>query len=113
MWLFRAEDRAELLEAIDDEADRLDRLVDNLLDASRLEAGGLVPHNRRTCELIQAVLVRLRILLGERVVRLDIQTRYAAGELRLWPGGPDLDEPGRKRGSPYAAGLADRISTLG
>jgi two-component system sensor histidine kinase KdpD len=37
------EDRAELLAAIDDEADRLDRLVANLLDASRLEGGVLVP----------------------------------------------------------------------
>ena len=38
---FADEDRAELLAEIEEEADRLDRLVTNLLDASRLEAGGV------------------------------------------------------------------------
>lgn len=72
---YTPEDRAELLEAIDDEADRLDRLVGNLLDASRLEAGVMVPHKQPQdlAELIRAVLARLRILLGKRVVRLDVQ----------------------------------------
>src|SRR5437660_10589766 len=41
---FPEEDRAELLAEIEEEADRLDRLVTNLLDASRLEAGGLTLH---------------------------------------------------------------------
>jgi two-component system sensor histidine kinase KdpD len=70
---YTAEDRAELLEAIDDEADRLDRLVGNLLDASRLESGVLVPHKQPQdlVELTRAVLTRLRILLAERVVRLN------------------------------------------
>jgi two-component system sensor histidine kinase KdpD len=68
------EDRAELLAAIDDEADRLDRLVANLLDASRLEAGVLVPHKQPQdlAELVRAVLVRLRPLLAGREVRLAI-----------------------------------------
>jgi len=68
-------DRAELLEAIDDEADRLDRLVANLLDASRLEAGVLVPHKQPQdlLELTRAVLSRIAPLLGQRVVRLDFQ----------------------------------------
>lgn len=72
---YTAEDRAELLEAIDDEADRLDRLVGNLLDASRLEAGVLVPHKhpQDLAELIRAVLTRLRTPLGERVVRVEVQ----------------------------------------
>lgn len=39
-------DRAELLEEIEEGADRLDRLVGNLLDASRLEAGVLTPRKR-------------------------------------------------------------------
>jgi two-component system sensor histidine kinase KdpD len=66
------EDRAELLAAIDDEADRLDRLVGNLLDASRLEAGVLVPHKQPQDlpELVRAVLVRLRPLLAGREVHL-------------------------------------------
>ncbi len=68
------EDRAELLAAIDDEADRLDRLVANLLDASRLEAGVLVPHKQPQdlAELVRAVLVRLRPLLAGRDVQLTI-----------------------------------------
>jgi two-component system sensor histidine kinase KdpD len=72
---YTAEDRAELLEAIDDETDRLDRLVGNLLDASRLEAGVLVPHKQPQdlVELTRAVLTRLRMVLAERVVRLDVQ----------------------------------------
>ena len=40
------EDRAELLAAIEEEADRLDRLVGNLLDASRLEAGAWRIHKQ-------------------------------------------------------------------
>lgn len=39
-----AEDRAELLATIDQSADRLDAIVTNLLDASRLEAGELTAH---------------------------------------------------------------------
>jgi two-component system, OmpR family, sensor histidine kinase KdpD len=37
------EERKEFLTTIDEEIDRLDRLVANLLDASRLEAGALQP----------------------------------------------------------------------
>jgi two-component system sensor histidine kinase KdpD len=68
------EDRAELLAAIDNEADRLDRLVANLLDASRLEAGALVPHKQPQdlAELVRAVLVRLRPMLAGRKVQLTI-----------------------------------------
>ena len=38
-----AEDRAELLEAAEESLDRLTRLVENLLDMSRLQAGALKP----------------------------------------------------------------------
>jgi two-component system, OmpR family, sensor histidine kinase KdpD len=73
--LYSDEDRAELLAAIDDEADRLDRLVGNLLEASRLEAGVLVPHKQAQdlAELVHAVVVRLKPLLGERVVTVEVQ----------------------------------------
>jgi two-component system, OmpR family, sensor histidine kinase KdpD len=72
---YSPEDRAELLEAIDDEADRLDRLVGNLLDASRLEAGVLVPHKQPQdlAELTRAVLARMATLLGQRPVRFQVQ----------------------------------------
>lgn len=42
------EDRAELLEGIEDGADRLDHLIGNLLDMSRLQTGTVVPIIRET-----------------------------------------------------------------
>ncbi|WP_316780747.1 sensor histidine kinase KdpD [Streptomyces sasae] len=42
------EDRAELLEAIEEGADRLDHLVGNLLDMSRLQTGTVTPILRET-----------------------------------------------------------------
>ncbi|MEV7242388.1 sensor histidine kinase KdpD [Streptomyces sp. NPDC093248] len=42
------EDRAELLEAIEEGADRLDNLVGNLLDMSRLQTGTVTPIIRET-----------------------------------------------------------------
>ncbi|MEU0577537.1 sensor histidine kinase KdpD [Streptomyces griseoincarnatus] len=42
------EDRVELLEAIEDGADRLDHLVGNLLDMSRLQTGTVTPIIRET-----------------------------------------------------------------
>ena len=44
---FSPEDEAELEAAIEDSADRLDALIGNLLDMSRLQAGALVAHARR------------------------------------------------------------------
>ena len=68
------EDRAELLAAIEEEADRLARLVTNLLDASRLEAGVLTPHTRPQDlrELVATVVGRLQPLLTGRQVCIDI-----------------------------------------
>src|SRR5437762_1396595 len=55
-------DRAELLAEIEEEADRLDRLVSNLLDASRLEGGALKPRKAPNDfrELVTAVVGRLQ-----------------------------------------------------
>ncbi|ACZ42969.1 GAF sensor signal transduction histidine kinase [Thermobaculum terrenum ATCC BAA-798] len=63
----------ELALSIDREASRLDRLVGNLLDMSRIEAGVLRPHPEPQAldEIVGAVLQRLRPLLGERPVLLD------------------------------------------
>src|ERR671936_1931615 len=60
--MFAEEDRADLLAEIEEEADRLDRLVTNLLDASRLDAGGLrlSTHPQDLAELIAAVIDRLQ-----------------------------------------------------
>jgi two-component system sensor histidine kinase KdpD len=71
---YTEDDRAELLAAIEEEADRLDRLVRNLLDASRLEAGALTPHKQPQDlrELSKAVLGRLQPVLAGRPLQLDV-----------------------------------------
>jgi two-component system sensor histidine kinase KdpD len=71
---YTAEDRAELLAAVEEEADRLDRLIGNLLDASRLEVGALSPNKQPQDlpELLRAVVSRLEPLLAGRAVRFTI-----------------------------------------
>jgi two-component system, OmpR family, sensor histidine kinase KdpD len=72
---FADEDRAELLAEIEEEADRLDRLVTNLLDASRLEAGGVVVsrHPQDLAELIGAVADRIQARLGLAGRRVTVE----------------------------------------
>ena len=69
-----ADDERATAASIDREADRLNRLVSNILDLSRIEAGGLVArHSAFPLEdLIPDVLERLRPLLGERPIEVDI-----------------------------------------
>jgi two-component system sensor histidine kinase KdpD len=71
---FAEEDRAELLAEIEEEADRLDRLVTNLLDASRLEAGGVTVsrYPQDLSELIGAVVDRIQSRVAGRQVMLEI-----------------------------------------
>jgi two-component system sensor histidine kinase KdpD len=71
---FAEEDRAELLAEIEEETDRLDRLVTNLLDASRLEAGSLKlsSHPHDLAELLAAVVDRLQARLGDRTISIEI-----------------------------------------
>lgn len=61
--------RDELLDLVGDEAERLDRLVANLLDLSRIEAGALQP-NRQAVALDELVAHRVR-----RLSRLFRQAR--------------------------------------
>ncbi len=66
--------KAELIEAIVDQAERLERLVANLLDMTRLAAGGValkkdwVPLD----EIIGSALTRLEKKLEQRAVTIDI-----------------------------------------
>ena len=55
------EEREELATVIQEEARRLSRLVDNLLDLSRLEAGAAEPHSQSASveELVRAALAEL------------------------------------------------------
>ncbi|MFF7794015.1 ATP-binding protein [Streptomyces sp. NPDC007991] len=66
------EDQAELLEAIEEGADRLDHLVGNLLDMSRLQTGTLTPLIRQVDldEVVPMALVGIRD--PESAVVLDI-----------------------------------------
>jgi two-component system sensor histidine kinase KdpD len=70
------EDRRELLESIDESADRLNRLVSNLLNLSRLEAGVALPQKEWYAlqDVLGAVLDRLD-LSGQthgRTIMLDL-----------------------------------------
>lgn len=58
---FDASDQAELMEAVEDSADRLSALIDDLLDMSRIQAGALVSHPR-PLDLAEVFSVCLRAL---------------------------------------------------
>jgi two-component system sensor histidine kinase KdpD len=77
------EDRAELLAAIDEEADRLNRFVANLLDLTRIEAGALQPsfdwYDLR--EIIHDAVNRSAPVRGDRPLRLDLPDRLPAVEV--------------------------------
>lgn len=65
--------RAELIAAIDDEADHLNMLVGNLLDMSRIESGALKPKREWNMlpEIIGSVLARMKNLTGEHKLEID------------------------------------------
>jgi len=67
--------RQELTESIVDEAERLERLVGNLLDMTRLEGGAVVPRREWVPveEVVGSALTRLERQLGGRQVRTQIQ----------------------------------------
>lgn len=66
--------RAELLAAIDDEADHLNMLVGNLLDMSRIESGALRPQRQWNIlsEIIESVLGRMRHLTESHRLEIDV-----------------------------------------
>jgi K+-sensing histidine kinase KdpD len=66
--------RAELLETICDETERLERLVVNLLDMTRLESGPIVLKREWVPleEMVGSALTRLERYLGERPVQTDL-----------------------------------------
>lgn len=72
---FASEDRRELLDTIHHEAVRLNRVVGNLLDLSRMRAGALVPSRTLTGidEVVDAVVTRLEPVLRSHtlVVRIE------------------------------------------
>lgn len=72
---FDPRDRRELLETIRHEAERLNRLVGNLLHLSRIRAGGLAPAKALTAidEVIEGVVGRLQPVLAGHQVRLVLR----------------------------------------
>lgn len=64
--------RVELLETIKSEAQRLDRLVGNLMNLSRVQAGALSPAKVRVAvdELIENVVRRMEARSGDHLVRM-------------------------------------------
>jgi two-component system sensor histidine kinase KdpD len=68
------EQRSELLETIYEEANRLNRMVSNLLDMTRLESGTLVLHKEWTPleEVVGAALNRIDAQLAGRSVGTDL-----------------------------------------
>jgi two-component system sensor histidine kinase KdpD len=68
------EDRYLTAETIDQDADRLNRIVTNLLDLSRVEGGALKPEldGYDVGDLVEAAVDRFRPRLGSRPVTLDL-----------------------------------------
>jgi two-component system sensor histidine kinase KdpD len=66
--------RAELVAAIDDEADHLNLLVGNLLDMSRIESGVLKPKREWNIlsEIVGSVLARMRHLAEGHQIEVDV-----------------------------------------
>lgn len=71
-WDSRA--RAELIAAIDDEADHLNMLVGNLLDMSRIESGALKPKREWNIlpEIIGSVLARMKHIAVQHKLEIDV-----------------------------------------
>ncbi|HNB50885.1 MAG TPA: DUF4118 domain-containing protein [Anaerolineales bacterium] len=66
--------RHELLAVVDEESDQLNRLVGNLLDMSRLEAGALKPdrHWNSLAEIVEAAVGRMRRGLVNHEISLNL-----------------------------------------
>lgn len=73
--VWTASERDEFLRAIEDEARRLDRLVRNLLDASRIQAGELRPIREwhDAAALVDDVVTRMRPLVREHAIVCSVQ----------------------------------------
>lgn len=65
------EDERELLETVEESADRLDALIANLLDMSRVQTGALQPY-LRPAAIDEIALLALQGLPGARQVHVDI-----------------------------------------
>ncbi len=67
-----AEDEAELLESVEESADRLDALIGNLLDLSRLETGAVRAHHH-SIDLLDAVVSTVRTTSAPQRIEVDLE----------------------------------------
>ncbi|BAI74933.1 two-component system, OmpR family, sensor histidine kinase (plasmid) [Azospirillum sp. B510] len=68
-------ERMELVQTIQEEAERLNRFVQNLLDMTRIGSGALKPRTDWVdlADVIGAALERAKRMLGDRPVRLELE----------------------------------------
>ncbi len=66
------EDEAELLESVEESADRLDALIGNLLDLSRLETGAVRAHHH-SIDLLDAVVSTVRTTSAPQRIDVDLE----------------------------------------
>jgi K+-sensing histidine kinase KdpD len=73
---YDAATRGQLLDLVNDEADRLDRIVANVLSLSRIESGALTPRREEVdlTELVEHAATRSRPLFTNHTLRLDLAT---------------------------------------
>jgi two-component system sensor histidine kinase KdpD len=121
------EEQRGFAQTIEREADRLNRLVSNLLDMSRIEEGALKPEKEQysLVALVQDVLGRLEPLLAGRPVRthlpsdlllvnvdylhLDqVLTNLMENAVRYTPPESPIDVSARREGEQVILGVADR-----
>lgn len=71
---WEAEARLNLLNAVNEEADRLNHLVGNLLDMSRIEAGALTPNRQWNVlsEILNSALKRMRHAVESYRLEVDV-----------------------------------------
>ncbi|MGE0282200.1 MAG: DUF4118 domain-containing protein [Rhizobiaceae bacterium] len=67
--------KSELAGLIQEEAERLNRFISNLLDMTRLESGKIIPREELTdlSDVVGSALERARKVIGAHEVRVDIQ----------------------------------------
>lgn len=70
---FSASTRADLLVSIQEEAERLNRFIGNILDMTRLEAGAVKPRAEWVdpTDIVEAIEERLRKRMGDREFRIE------------------------------------------
>ena len=106
--------RQELLKSVSDEAERLDRLVGNLLSMSRIEAGSLKIDHQAVdlTELLQLTVLRLGTGLLSSCGRGSDRTGPAADRRRPGTAGRSHLQPSRERSTPRSRRL-DRLDGSG